>query len=242
VPSPAWLAARCCYGLAMSAAQHFLDQVQSLARIDALEADPAGYAERLASEVGDAATLEELDARDARLRHALGQLDAMIERATRIRLDHALAEDTSIAAPTRKVFATTIVGYAERLALLEARAREVAARGGAADPDGVATRVGEVARAVLGLREAIRAGVLALVRDLAAAAAPLADRRARDRTLDEPTRRRWSAARRDLEATASQPEHIASAPMATRLAAWPEQLDEPEPEREPTFADMIELD
>jgi len=227
---------------AMSAAQHLLDQIQSLARIEALEADPGAYAAHLASEAGDAATLGELEARDARLRHALAQLDAMIERTARIRFDHALAGDATIAAPTRKVFATTIVGYTGRLELLEARARDAAARGGAADPDGVAARVGEVARAVLALRAAVRAGVLALIRDLAAAAAPIADRHARDRALDEPMRRRWSAARRDLEAIASQSEGIAAAPMAARLAAWPEQLDEPDPVREPTFADMIELD
>jgi hypothetical protein len=226
----------------MSAAQHLLDQVQSLARLEALEADPAAYAEHLASELGAAATLAELDARDARLRDALAQLDAMIERAARIRLDHALAADTAIAAPTRKVFATTIVAYAGRLELLEARARDVAARGGAADPDQVAARVGDEARAVLAMRAAVRTGVLALIGGLAATAAPIADRHARDRALDELTRKRWSAARRDLEAIASAPESIASAPMSARLAAWPEQLDEPDPEREPTFADMIELD
>jgi hypothetical protein len=228
--------------IAMSAAQHMLDQIQSLARIEALEAEPGAYATQLASELGEAATLGELDARDARLRHALAQLDAMIERTVRIRLDHALAADTAIAGPTRKVFAATIVGYAGRLELLEARARDVAARGGATDPDGIAARVAEVARGALALRDAVRAGVLAVIRDLAAATAPIADRHARDRALDEALRKRWSAARRDLEAIASQPDRIAAAPLPARLAAWPEQLDEPDPAREPTFADMIELD
>jgi hypothetical protein len=226
----------------MTAAQHLLDQIQSIARIEGLEADPAGYAELVASELGDAATLGALEARDARLRHALAQLDAMIERTARIRLDHALADDASIGVPTRKVFATTIVGYAGRIELLEARAHDVAARGGAADPAGVAARVGGAARAALALREAVRAGVLAVIRDLAAAAAPIADRHARDREVDEPTRRRWSAARRDLEVIARQPDSVVSAPMSARLAAWPDQLDEPEPGREVTFADMIELD
>jgi hypothetical protein len=226
----------------MSAAQHLLDQVQSPARIEALEAEPGAYAEHLAREVGGAATLDELDARDARLGDALARLDAMIERVARVRLDHALAGDTAIAAPTRKVFATTIVGYAGRIDLLEARARDVAARGGAADPAGVAGRVGDVARAALALREAVRAGVLALIRELAAAAGPIADRHARDRLLDEAMRRRWSAARRELEAIAGQPERVGSAPLSVRLAAWPEQLDEPAPAREPTFEQMIELD
>lgn len=226
----------------MSAAQQLLDQVQSMARIAALEADPAAYAAQLASELGEATQLDELDDQDARLRHALRQIDAMIERAARIRLDHVLADDASIGAPTRKVFATTIVSYAGRLALLEDRARDVAARGGAADPGGVAARICEAAQALLALREALRTGVLDAIRARATAAAATADRAARDRRRDEPERRRWSAMRRELEAVASQPERVAGAAMADRLAAWPSQLDEPDPASEPTFADMIELD
>jgi hypothetical protein len=226
----------------MSAAQHLLDQIQSLARIEALEAAPDAYVERLAGELGEAATLAALEARDDALRHALAQVDAMIERAARIRLEHALADAASIAAPTRKVFATTIVSYAGRIELLASRAREVAARGGAADPDEVAGWVADVAHGVLALRAAVRAGVLAQVRDRAAAAVPAADHHARDRALDDATRQRWSAARRELEALAQQPARITAAPMSARVADWPTQLDEPEPEPERTFADMIELD
>lgn len=226
----------------MSAAQHILDQAHSLARIAALEADPGAYAERLATELPAAATLAELEARDAALAAALGQIDGMIARAMRIRLGHALANDTSIGAPTRSVFASTITGYAGRLPLLEQRARDVAARGRAGDPDRVAESVVEAARSVLALRDALRAGVLALIRDVARAAVPEADRRARDRNLDEPERRRWSAARRDLQAVAAEPERVLSAPMAARLGALPDQLDEPEADREVAFADLLELD
>ena len=227
---------------AMSAAQHVLDQVHSLARLEALEADPGRYAERLAQELPAAATLDELAARDATLAAALGQVDAMIGRAMRIRLNRALAADTSIGPPTRSVFASTITGYAGRLDLLAQRARDAAVRGGAADPESTAEAVVEAARSALALRAAIRAGVLSLIRALAEAAVPDADRRARDRRLDEPLRRRWSAARRDLEAVAAEPERVASAAMAARLAALPDQLDEPAAEREVTFADMLELD
>jgi hypothetical protein len=232
----------------MSSAQHVLDQAHSLVRIAALEAEPALYAERLAHEIPAAASLAELEARDAVLAGALGRIDAMISRAMRIRLDHALAADASagadasIGAPTRSVFASTIVGYADRLPLLAERARDVAARGRAGDPDHVADLVVDAARGVLALRDAVRAGVLALIQRLAQASAPEADRRARDRTLDDATRRRWSAARRDLEALAADPLHILDAAMPARLAALPEQLDEPAPERELTFADLLELD
>jgi len=226
----------------MSAAQHVLDQVYSLARIEVLEAEPGAYAERLAAEIAPAATLPELEARDAMLIGALGQIDAMSVRAMKIRLEHALAAAPSIAAPTRNVFAHTIVSYRDRLSLLEDRARDVAARGGAADPDGIAADVVAAARSVLALRDAVRDGVLALIRDLAHAAVADADRRARDRNLDEPVRRRWSAARRDLEVVAADPEHVLAAAMPARLSALPDQLDEPDPEREVTFADMLELD
>jgi hypothetical protein len=226
----------------MSAAQDVLDHVYSLAGVVALEAEPMVYAERLAAEVPGAATLPELEARDAFLVRALGQIDAMLVRAMKLRLEHALAADRSIAAPTRSVFAHTIVSYAGRLSALEDRARDVAARGGAADPGRVADSVIAAARSVLGLREALRAGVLAVIRDLAQASIPDADRQARDRNLDERLRRRWSAARRDLEAVAVDPEHMLAAPMAARMGALPEQLDEPAPGPEVTFADFLELD
>ncbi|MEO7730620.1 MAG: hypothetical protein ABIY55_06575, partial [Kofleriaceae bacterium] len=142
---------------------------------------------------------------------------------------------------TRKVFAATIVSYAGRIEVLEARARDIAARSGAAHPGDVADRATEVAAAILALRTDVQLGVLVLVRELAAAAAPDADRHARDRTLDDATRQRWSAMRRELEALALQPARIGAA-LADRLAAWPTQLDEPAAEPERTFADMIEMD
>src|SRR4051812_1688614 len=61
----------------MSAAQHILDQAHSLPRIEALAAEPGVYAERLSEELPSAATLAELEARDAALAGALGRIDAM---------------------------------------------------------------------------------------------------------------------------------------------------------------------
>jgi hypothetical protein len=55
-------------------------------------------------------------------------------------------------------------------------------------------------------------------------------------------RRRWSAVRRDLEAVALAPERVLAAAMAARVAELPEQLDEPAPGPELTFADFLELD
>jgi hypothetical protein len=211
-----------------------LDHVQSLAAIEALP--PEAYAAEVA-----AALPADLEARDAALAAALAHIDATAIRIMRIRLDHALANDTSIGAPTRRVFAQTVVAYVADLDLLARRALDVAARGGAGDPAGAAQLVVDAARATLVQREALSSPVLSLVRDLAAASVADADRRARDRTLDDAQRRRWSAIRRELEALAADPARVAT-PFAQRLATWPAQLDEPAPEAEPTFAELLELD
>lgn len=226
----------------MTASRSVLDQAYSLARIAELEADPTAFVRALAGELSPANTLADFAAREAALVAALEQIDAASARVMRLRLDHALASDTSIAQPTRNVFASTIVAYAQNLALLEQRARDVASRGGANDPDQVAAVVVEAARATLALREALRRYVLALIRDLASASVADADRSARDRKLDEAERKQWSAVRRDLETVATDPQHVLTASRAARLAALPEQLDEPDPEREVSFADMIEID
>jgi hypothetical protein len=164
----------------------------------------------------------------------------MIERAMRSPLERALVDDTSIPTTTRKVFAGTVVAYAHDLGLLERRARDVSLRG---DPTGAAAEaVVASARAALALRDRVRGAVLRLVAELAAASVPAADRAARERTREDAERQKWSAARRDLEAVAAEPAIVARAPMADRVAALPVQLDEPEPVREPTFGELLELD
>lgn len=218
------------------AAHQLLDQVQSLARLEELAAD--GYAEAVAAELTVASTRDELAARDEQLRDALARIDAFAERAMRLRIDHTVADD--IATPTRKVFAATIVGYVDRLELLATRVQHVAAH--AADPAAVVERVVAAASETIAQRAALRAPVLALIAQLATVSAAAADAQARDRRLDEPVRTGWSALRRELEAVAAQPERIATAAFAARLASWPAQLDDPDPASEPTFADMIELD
>lgn len=226
----------------MSSAQDVLDRVHSLEQLEALEAEPGAVVERLRSEFPAATCFADLETRDAAVSSILVAIDVMCARAMRLRLDHVLAADTSIGAPTRKVFALTVTSYANNLALLAERARDIAERGRAADPDAIADVIVAAARSILDLRDAIRAGVLALIRDLANAAIPEADRRARDRKLPDLERKRWSAARRDLQATMADPDRVRTAPMATRLAALPVELDEPPPEPEPGFKDLLELD
>jgi len=58
--------------------------------------DPPSFAAELAAEVPGAATLAELEARDAFLTAALEQSDAMIARAMCMRLEHALAASGAV--------------------------------------------------------------------------------------------------------------------------------------------------
>lgn len=217
-----------------------LDRAHSLAQLEAL--DPASILAELEAETPSAQAIPELEERDAFLAAALDAIDAIAIRAMKVRLEHALANDGSIGAPTRAVFAQTIVNYADNVALLVERARDLAHRGRSPSPEHVADLVAGAARASLGLRAALRDGVLELASRFAKASVPLADKHARDGSLDETIRKRWSAVRRDLEAIAAQPAAISVAPMAKRVAAWPDQLDEPDPVREATLAELIEID
>jgi hypothetical protein len=219
-------------------AQQLLDQAYSRAKIDALAADPGAYAAQLADELPAADTLDDLAALDAALAHALAKIEDVPLRVMRVALDHV---DVQLAPATRNVFVTTVVQYAADLNLLAQRAHDAAARSRTGDPARTAEVVVEGARQALALRDDLRAGVLALAASRAAAAIPAADAHARDRKLDEPARRRWSAMTRELEALAAQPTRLAT-PLPTRLASWPELMLEPDPSAEPTFAQMIELD
>ena len=198
-----------------------LDQAYSRARLD--ELDPAAFAPLLEAELPD-----ELVARDAAFAAALDRIDAFAARAMRL-----LIEPLDLAPPTRNVFATTILAYARDLELLASRVQRAAP----AAVDGVLA----AARRVFALRDQMRDDTLALAARLALAAVATADAQARDRRLDEPTRKRWSALRRELEAVGANPTRVAT-PLADRLKQHADQLDEPAPQPEPTLAELIELD
>jgi hypothetical protein len=149
----------------MTAAQQLLDRARSTAAIAELEADPAQYARLVAAELPS-----DIEATDTYLAAALQAIDELATRVMRLRLDHALADDTAIPAPTRRVFATTIVGYIDNLGLLEDRVRDVATRAGATHPEQLVTAVLDAARSTLALHAALRSGVVALIHERAAAA------------------------------------------------------------------------
>ncbi len=217
-----------------------LDSIHSLATLDALE--PSAYTEQIIAGTPPAVTLAELEARDAYLATVLTKIDDALARFMKLRLDRALADDVSLGAPTRKVFAQTIASYADNLGSLGDRVRDLAARGRAPDPEGVTNAVIDAARATLADREALRAGVLVHIAALATTSIAQADHQARDTTLSEAQRKRWSAVRRDSEVLAQEPAKLLAAPWSARIASWPEQLDEPAAAPEVHPSDLIELD
>lgn len=214
------------------------DQVYTTAQLDAFDA--AAYLEQLASE--PVVSLADLQVRDATWLAAFAAIDLLAARAMKLLLDQALALEPTVPAVTRNVFSTTIVQYVERLDLLAQRVHDLAARGGARHPGDVAEVVVAAAREVLGLRSTLREGVLGKIREASTASVAAADLHARDRGLDDNTRKQWSRMRRDLELLAADPMAIGAGPLATRLAALPDQLDDAPTGPELSFADLIELD
>ena len=97
------------YATGVGSARTVLDQVHSLAKIDELTREPRRYADavredlaalpNVPGEPGDplplGAALPILEGRDHELATALAHIDASMTRVMRVRLDHALAADTS---------------------------------------------------------------------------------------------------------------------------------------------------
>lgn len=208
-----------------------LDHLHTLAAVDAY--DPSSYAAELESTLGAASTIAALEERDARLSGALVEIDDASGRIMRLRLER-VADD--MPPTTRRLFATTIASYAGKLDLLGDRVRATRVA------EAVVEAVVAAASTTLALRESLRATVLAFVKDLAVKTIPDADRHARDPQLPDQERMTWSQVRRDLEVLAAEPDRISVAPMATRIAAWEKQLDEPAATPELSIAELIELD
>lgn len=222
-------------------AQQLLDEVNRLVQLEEFPIE--GYVQRLASELGGEAvdSLPALEARDAGLRRALAAIDAFAPRAMRVRLDHALAADTSIQRPFRLYLTSAIGSYAGDLELLRRRVAEAAGR---VDPRGAAATadlVVDCADRTLALHAALRAEVLGLARALAEVTIPVAFAAARDRRREDAERTRWSAVRRDLELVVANPARLLEGDLAARCKALPQELEPADEPPEPTRGELIEL-
>ena len=221
-------------------ARELLEAVQTLARLDELEVD--AYAAQLAEEVERIAVSDDgLAARDLALAAAVSSIDAFAARAMRIRLEHALADDTALGASFRANLAATVVGFADELPRLAQRVGQVVVRTAPARVGAVTDAVLAAAEATLAQRAELRHAVSAMACALAAAALPVARAAAADRTADDSARARWSCVRQELEAVVASPQRITAAPWAARVAGHA-PVDERPVVAEPTFGDLIELD
>jgi hypothetical protein len=196
---------------------NLLGRVDSVARIEELEAHPAWYATQVASVLPSIIrSFDDIEARDALLAQALRHIDDTTSEVMGVLLDRALATDTAIPRRYRKRLTATIVQYVGRFHSLAYRVREVVA--GAPDPDGVTQLVVEAARSTLLLRERLRAGILALIRDVATIGASEADRCVCDEALEDPERDEWIAIGRELEKLVADPERVLAGSLQWRIA------------------------
>lgn len=221
-------------------AQQLLDEVYRLNQLEALA--PETYRDRLADELaGEVVTLADVESQDARLRAALIAIDTFSSQAMRIRLEHVLHDDTSIAKPFRTYLVSAIGSYAHDLDLLRSRVRDAVERIDPRRAGDTADNVVGAARAVLDQREALRGAVLDLARNLAAAVVPVAQWNARRASVADDERRRWTAIRRDQQLVMDAPTRLDAAPLVEREQALPESNEPPEEVYEPTRGELIEL-
>lgn len=224
-----------------ASAQQLLDRVQRLAQLDELDVD--AYADQLRGELAalPGESLADLEAQDERLRAILASLEGFTRRAMRIRLEYLAVDWPALTSQFRTLLATTVTSYVGALDKLRMRVAGSAARQDPYRAEALADVVVDAAERVLALRGALGDAVLGLAVELARAALPHVDARARTRSLDDDTRLAWTALRRDLELSIEQPLRIVGARFADRQKALrtPDLvLDEiPEPER----ADLLEL-
>lgn len=224
-----------------ASAQQLLDRVQRLAQLDELDVD--AYADQLRGELAalPGETLADLEARDGRVRALLASLDGFTQRAMRIRLEHLAVDWPALTSQFRTLLATTVTSYVGELDKLRMRVAGSAARQDPYRADALADAVVDAAERVLAVRGALGDAVLGLAVELARAALPHVDARARTRALDDDTRLKWTALRRDLELTIEQPLRIAAQPFAARQQALltPDLVLDEIPE--PTRGELLEL-
>lgn len=201
-----------------------LDQVQHLRELEAFE--PERFLAALAADLSTRdETLQTLGALLDRLRQALGAVEEFTRKVMGIRLTHVLAS-APVTRQLRTLLSSTVTSYADDLTLLRRRLS------GSVD-EGLLNEIIAAAETVLGLRQALRSGILRYAQQLATAQTPWVKRAARDRTLPDPERRRLRQAGADLEQVAAKPERLLTAGFEDRLKSIQPPDEEPEVEPEP---------
>ena len=224
-----------------ASAQQLLDRTQRLAQLD--ELDVEAYGDQLRAELAllPAETLADLEAKDDRLRAILASFDAFAGKVMRILLEHLAVDFPPLTAQFRTLLATTVTSYANDLGRLRVRVAASAARQDPYVAERLASAVVDAADRAIELRGALGDVVLSIAVEHARASLPLVDARCRDRTLDDETRLRWTALRRDLELLIDRPLRLAEQRFADRQKALntPDLVLDEIPE--PSIVELLEL-
>jgi hypothetical protein len=221
-------------------AQQLLDEVHTLARLQQFSVDT--YVRHLADELrGDDVDGERLVVIDDGLRASVDAIDRFASKSARIGLDHALIDDTVLPATFRAHLAAAVVSYGHHPDRLRERVAAIAVRTSAGASERAVEAAIAAMAAALAIREQLHAAVLALASSMATGALPAAAARARDRSLDDSSRYRWSQVWQELTAIAAAPVRIVDAPWANRCRDH-DAIDLAPVIPEPTFGDLIELE
>jgi hypothetical protein len=211
-----------------------LDEVQTLAQLEAF--DPERF---LQLELAPVATPSELGAVLDELRRLLDAVDRFAQKAMAIRLNLLGADP--IPREFRLLLKTTVIKYHGQVELLRGRVMAAMARVDQQQAAEVTGRVMDAAERVLELHGRLRGGLLQKAAAVAAAEAPAAEKRGRDRTL--PERGEWRKAAIDLRQIAADPRHLETASFAERMKKIPTPEEEPETEsQEEKRFSLIEID
>jgi hypothetical protein len=211
-----------------------LDAVQNLTQLEAFDAERF-----LQLDLPPVTTLAELAALFDQLRGLLDSVDRFAQKAMAIRLNQLAADP--IPPQFRTLLKTTVIGYHGQTELLRGRVAAALMRIDRHQAAEVTDRVMDAAERVLALHGTLRGGILQQAAARAAVELEAAQKRGRDRTLQE--RGEWRRAAVDLQAVAANPRHLEIGTYADRLKKIPMPEEEPETEstEEKRFS-LLEID
>ncbi len=222
------------------AALRVLDPIHRLAELDAFEPPRLLDALRDEALAAQPTTIDALGAHLDALGAVLDELERFAQKSMHVRLQ------TLVADPLPKQLMTlvtsTIVGYANDLPLLRRRILPALERNDRGSADAIMTKIEAAATRALGELATLRAGVLAIVEQVAAARLADATRLAADPIVPDDERAAWRRARVDLQQLAQRGGAITAGRTAERLALIDTPPEEPRPESTADRFSLLEID
>lgn len=186
------------------------------------------------------ATIEALGAHLDDLRAVFDELERFAQKSMHVRMQTLAADPVPKQLMT--LITSTIVGYANDLPLLRRRILPALERNDRGSADAIMTKIEAAATRVLGELATLRAGVLAIVEQVATARLVDATRLAADAVVPDAERAAWRRARVDLQQLAERGVTITKGRTAERLATIDTPPEEPRPESTADRFSLLEID